>query len=171
MNTKWLLIFILVLNAVMYMYSTQICASFNGDSIGTQVMDFFYDSGLLKSAYQQCRANLAAGITGPNSSAIMPTGGVIALASGNSTSQTFFYAANNTVTPNSGVVGAFVSNGLAFLDLIKMVAGFCIFMTGLPVPFMLAALNVPYFISYFIIIVVETLFVIGVLEFLRGSSF
>lgn len=162
---------------MVYVYGSQLCGSFESNSLSTGVADWFYNLGFLKDAYSQCKANVALGITGPNASGILPTGGVIELATNvnttanSSTNQTFSTTATAATSANSGVVGAFIGGGVAFLDLIKMVVSFAAMLVGLPVPFILASLGVNYIFVLFILTPIEALFIIGVIEFLRGSSF
>lgn len=174
MNTKWLLLLILTINVVTLIYGTQICSSFNSDSLGTQAIDFFYDYSFLKSAYQQCRTNQISGLTGPNASGLLPTGNAVTFANPNATINATFGSTTSAATQAStGSVGSFSSGstGFAFLDLIKLVISFCAMLVGLPVMTILSALGVNGFVVWVVIPVIETLFVIGVIEFLRGSSF
>lgn len=171
MNTKYLLVLLLVINIGTLFYGSQVCNGFDSNSMSTQIVDWFYDYSFLKTGYSQCNANLAAGISSANASALLPTNNVVSLSTSvNGSNSTYGSAILTATTPSGGVVGSFVSGGVAFLDLIKLTIGIPALLIGLPVPFILSALNVSPIIAWFIVPIAQLLLTLGAIEFLRGGS-
>lgn len=164
MNTKFLLVIVLVLNIGMLIYGTQICGSFDPNSQSTQVIDYFYDYSFLKTAYLQCKST--------HQAALLPTGQQVNLASSvNGTSTTFGNAVNASTTVSAGIVGAYTPGGSSFIDLIKLVINIPALVFGLPVMAMLMSLGVNPIFVWTVIPLLEFLLLIGAVEFLRGGSF
>jgi len=149
MSTKFLLLFILMMNFVTIMINAACLSS---------------DSDMSCSGFEQGGGNIISKFLSWDPAASMFGRGSV-----EATSE-FEKVASDLNTPTSGVsslVGGTVS---FFLDALKMMIGLIVILTPLPSLILLDILNFPLGVSLFLGIILVIMYIIGIGEFLGGRK-